>query len=1657
MANLNDLKYVVEDLFDSTSNGNVNTDSYFTCVVDPNPIGNISVPTEDLFIFARLRAFPQNRSTIVSNNTYSSKSQDEDGIYFIGRNKKSDGYLTTDYSNIGGVDGGKTEEGLGITNIRINMNMFTPSTVEIDFVDVRGAAIFNDYERQVGKDYYNTSKYNAFFTMPYPIFELTVKGYYGKATTYYLNLIDFKATLDGETGDFSIKTKFIGYDYAFLADIITKYVIDLNNTSVGKDLLSKYELLNGDVGLMSIPDLLQRYTKISTYIENQKKDNPDIAIITALNTVSEKINELITILGLPCTKREDKVYGNNINYETFNSLQGYMFFRDIGLFGEKLIGNVEELQSNINNRITEINTILEGYPSLSSYKLEYFTPTKSKGYTEINDELITDISDAIFEQESIDYKAYYVLSDVENKMGVYTPVYYYSFYEIRSNVDSVNTKVNELRTNTQEKIVNDLNAGFIQEIGFNPTIRNVLEVIMGNVDVFLDQLYSVCQKAESYGQERVGLLADYFRTTNSLKSTDIPHTHDKIYPFPGVYNEAGVDVWLGDIVGETNPYYPEIDIVNQLLNNSLSEQLTDILQGSIQSYSTSLGEKWVPIHPFDYSANGYDTADSFNYNGNNFDELFEVMFSRLHLLSDYSLSSSGKTDGKILSFAQLEAAYFTSKVFNSNVKETLKNTNITDFVNSAVQYAQNNVDNIRLKVRGDLTNYYQSYNTSTATTNLNPLYEIPLSDLNNLETSLKGFAPKTFAANITDVLTNRIRKNISTVLSEGLKNENFFISEPIALNILDYSDCFTNSSIYQTLLLKYNTLVGSRTLDTTQPLITFLDDVTLFSDMGKSFTNYNRGANLFNQFYYTDNNYNARAFMFLYSIGFKDASYYTNLKDKTSANLSNIPYLYAAYLGGISFQKKYPNFLTEDIKNNPNFSLIANENIFKPFKTFEDNNDYFFNVFRQFSDEFLFSGELDSALVYYIYYRKRTNITESQYNQAKDFLLQLFKKVNKVIIPSVPSDNQMVYMTDTNRVTAYAKTFAETFVYLLSPKQNSTPNANTEQNAEENNLVVDKNLKIVIYKHLKNIYDKWLSYNTNDGKVYNFSRYLRKGNRPTKLIEHCYFIDRTWSDIGDKVVLNPTPLLTYSGQIDGNIYFFISRIIKDNNFNFYNIPAFVQFGNKNEVSNIFRPYTNVENTEGGSCMIFQYVAGNSKVLDLNAESAYYLNDGFDFNARSKTFVPPGFNQKNVPSYYVNSVTPYSKEYLDKFNLCIFRVSYADQNQSIFKKVNVTQEDHRETAESMTIQDQLAGGKGGTKRIYMGADLYNAYAVRSYRTDVECMGNTQIFPTMYFQLDNIPLFHGAHMITNVKHTITPHDMVTEFGGRRISKFVYPLVDKITSYFNIGVNDRLQTSVTSAEDYSIIVDGRDNEYYTSEGLVSAGFTLAETEAILFGGVNIGIPSTNNPSEVFRVVGPTGNISSYVLSNNVNQTTLNNNLSKVFNPNGFNNYSAGVGYCAKWTRLALAELGIYKNQNILGNAWDWAAGLPENGYVQYFSPNQKLYGWSNQDFIGAGLKNGSLLFGHTIGSSYTDEAYRTIRDSKNQARIDQLTRNRRVPDYLKSRTTEYPFSIITHIGIFYNGLFYNLHSRVPALNLQAASNFIPVMAYQFMPTAINIASKR
>jgi hypothetical protein len=99
---------------------------------------------------------------------------------------------------------------LGITSINVTTNSSFVPSVSMTLEDVQGKALFS-----LG----NNSPYSAFFNLPYPPFYLTLKGFYGQAIRYQLNLEKFHATFNSFSGNYQVRLDFKGYKFNVLNEI----------------------------------------------------------------------------------------------------------------------------------------------------------------------------------------------------------------------------------------------------------------------------------------------------------------------------------------------------------------------------------------------------------------------------------------------------------------------------------------------------------------------------------------------------------------------------------------------------------------------------------------------------------------------------------------------------------------------------------------------------------------------------------------------------------------------------------------------------------------------------------------------------------------------------------------------------------------------------------------------------------------------------------------------------------------------------------------------------------------------------------------------------------------------------------------------------------------------------------------------------------------------------------------------------------------------------------------------------------------------------------------------------------------------------------------------------------------------------------------------
>lgn len=354
------------------------------------------------------------------------------------------------------------------------------------------------------------------------------------------------------------------------------------------------------------------------------------------------------------------------------------------------------------------------------------------------------------------------------------------------------------------------------------------------------------------------------------------------------------------------------------------------------------------------------------------------------------------------------------------------------------------------------------------------------------------------------------------------------------------------------------------------------------------------------------------------------------------------------------------------------------------------------------------------------------------------------------------------------------------FDTITSKINNNKEAMSAESKKKQNELIIfgtsDENvIKLQLYRHCKNIYDKWIggtNFNnsgTTDGTdiifqcgnqnaVDNAKASNRNGSK-RKLIDSFRFVTRSFKDVGDELAINPLPVMDYlKNNLNSSFYDCVTNLLSSNNFVFNALPSFINYRDPELLESVFKPipYYEAKTIADESCgptFVCVYDGQSSKHLDIN--NSNYTNDGFDVICKGGTLM-------GLPIDYT------TQDKNDEDVVTFFNVTFGQQNQNIFKDIVLDQSEFGETAESLIITDDVSKKGAETNVSLAGQNIFNVYAVRSYKVEIEMLGDAMIQPMMNFQLNNIPMFHGAYMVTHVKHSIKPNHMTTKFTGSRIRK-------------------------------------------------------------------------------------------------------------------------------------------------------------------------------------------------------------------------------------------------------------------------------------------------
>lgn len=1277
---------------------------------------------ERMSIYINLKAYRRSNTIInLNDNGYIVNNYGGDmDVNLMGFDPQTNKF-TTNWSKNTSIEN-DNYEGFGISNIKIKTNSSYIPQVTIEFIDVRGMSFMNKGEN---------SPYAVLYDFPPPLFELTIKGYYGKPLKYTLHLVKQNTRFDSTTGNYIITANFIANTFAPLTDILFKYVqtislMDDKNENVNLDENSfpttTYELVyklknlygNLDKKIRSTNDFkrfkdtreeINKYNNLIYYINNknfsdeQNKNNVKFIIKT------DKEDESL----------DNVLYINNIN-EYFRFSQGEATNNNTFLSNNRLLilfDNNSINTNRINNYIQKIRTQAE----IVGINVNIFLDNIGSNVIEkikTGNKNIDNISNGIniFKYNVID------ITDLYNKL-------YKDFYIKK-----------DLLVSIKSKIEIDVNESVEKYLGFTPTVYNIFKILCDDVDRMFNVLKTVTNEAIEHHNSNYN---------NIVTNRNYSDTINKVNPFPlfkelrySGCREYYARIYPKNIYYKENPF-PETIFIDDFINQFLQikrEKTPLNIKMVTDAYGNNL---WIPINPLDSNIDiGLSDYSSpyfkfENRGGNSLDNIIKILYDRFLVLTQFTYYDSffNKKNNEIVKlYAESEAINLVESITNDKILNGLINLiNSNQLVEKISEFDESLDINIKLNNRDFIIDKNNE--------NFNGLYI--------LEENLVEIRNSGGDTPIDNFLASKI-SFFQKYFGFGKDSKNGFSKENI--QYLPFRDNYLTFFI--------NVMKG------------YLDnklDSKFSSERIIEFIN---------------NNNNTVSNFLIYSI-FGEVVFNENY---FNVGINELPRNILILI------KLYKELSDEEKVNLLNFTKIINKNQYQPERLYINFQKIIDNI-STYDIEYINERYMSYDIVptFELLYSKLDDNISTLLNRGGEFYSNFTEKIIKFEYLVVLSEstfknfnrqtylnyNQLIESSDTRDV---VRNYFNLLNNNLNNKLNKKRDSFNKETKEFYDSINDDDIKTQTYYSIKNIVDKWVRGTDLSKFGYPFNK------NGGKLIDQFAFVNRNMGNVND-CIINVDSLIEMSDDLDINIFTVMSRLLSQNGFEFFPLQNFMEFENNNWEDS-FKIYDNInDDILSKPAFVCMYIGGTSSTLGTNGN---YIDDGVLSLEELSDFTQDGCEKydEDFKNNYDNSNT------INYGIINAFQVKYGSQGQSIFKDIEIDSKEFPETNESLAILSKLANDESNTTPVPKAQNLYNLYENRAYSTKITMLGNVMIQPTQYFELQNIPLFNGAYVILNVEHDIVPNHMKTIFSGVRILKYPNPIVTNFSE--SIGMIMGLDTSIS-----------------------------------------------------------------------------------------------------------------------------------------------------------------------------------------------------------------------------------------------------------------------
>jgi len=561
---------------------------------------------------------------------------------------------------------------LGITSISIKTSgSFIPS-VTIQLEDVQGRALF-----QLGEN----SPYAAFFHLPYPPFYLTLKGYYGQAIRYQLNLEKFNVSFNSMSGNYQVNLDFKGYKFNILNEIQMGHLIatphmyssrfDISNSNTSQpssgtiqgqasqqsaNIPNASNSKNTVTQQMFVEKGYQKIIEVYGEYKSKKlipKDFPELTLqqlidklenfekniidgykksdVEPLTNIREYLRLLKQLYG-KIYSNPDSWFTTYLNPKPFieknTGIRYYAYKESIDdtkkpEFDTKLDGIIKEYNDELNKNPTlgagkplEIKNpisigIITGITTADKIDWEQTTREQTGILTPTViqvEELIQSYSKLFKPATLASFKNLvgtiggetpFIAKGESSKVLEFIKPHFFifdgkdRFIDVINNMNAEATKKlsdieNKITQELKDKIENSTTG-----IGFSPTVRNIVSIIMASAEGFIRLMDDVHTKAWNVRYDPVRKSA-ILNNTSSVQGSDTkdlvpgidPNSQIPVYPWPQFFVETDDDKkgkyqlkYIGDpsVINQTKGYlydkWPEVEFVEEYIKG-LTQKFT---------------------------------------------------------------------------------------------------------------------------------------------------------------------------------------------------------------------------------------------------------------------------------------------------------------------------------------------------------------------------------------------------------------------------------------------------------------------------------------------------------------------------------------------------------------------------------------------------------------------------------------------------------------------------------------------------------------------------------------------------------------------------------------------------------------------------------------------------------------------------------------------------------------------------------------------------------------------------------------------------------------------------------------------------------------------------------------------------------------------------